>query len=163
LELHGVFVNRILVAVPRDKLSVAAQDALLQIQETTTICLDYLVERMRIHRSPSDGSAATKTAPNEAVNSVEGIVNLAIGPVPYHRVKRLIDLVGAAMLLITLAPLFLLLGALVAADVGLPLVFWQQRPGLHKRPFKLYKFRTMAHAHDADGRRESDNARISVV
>ena len=37
LELHGVFVDRILVAAPRDDLSVAAQDALSQIQETTTI------------------------------------------------------------------------------------------------------------------------------
>ena len=41
---------------------------------------------------------------------------------------------------ITLAPLFLLVGLLVAADVGLPLVFWQQRPGLRGRPFKLQVF-----------------------
>jgi lipopolysaccharide/colanic/teichoic acid biosynthesis glycosyltransferase len=162
LELHGVFVDRILVAVPRDDLSVAVQDALSQIKETTTICLDYLVERMGI-QAPSAGPVVAKPAPKETVRTVEGVLNLAIGQVPYHRVKRLIDFVGSAVLLITLAPLFLLVGLLVGADVGLPLVFWQQRPGLGGRPFKLYKFRTMAHAYGADGQRKSDSARVSVV
>ena len=82
---------------------------------------------------------------------------------PYHRVKRAIDLVGSAVLLIALAPLFLLVGLLVAADVGLPLVFWQQRPGLRGLPFKLYKFRTMADAYGSDGQRKSDKARVSTV
>jgi lipopolysaccharide/colanic/teichoic acid biosynthesis glycosyltransferase len=162
LELHGVFVDRILVAVPRDDLSLAMQDALSQIQETTTICLEYLVERMGIQLPPA-GSAVPKPAPKETASSAVAAVNLAIGQVPYHRVKRVIDLVGSAVLVITLAPLFLLVGLLVAADVGLPLVFWQQRPGLRGRPFKLYKFRTMAHAYGSDGQRKSDNARVSAV
>ena len=162
LELHGVFVDRILVAVPRDDLSLAVQDALSQIQETTTICLEYLVERMGIQLPPA-GSAVPKPAPKETVSSAVAAVNLAIEQVPYHRVKRVIDLVGSAVLVITLAPLFLLVGLLVAADVGLPLVFWQQRPGLRGRPFKLYKFRTMAHAYSSDGQRKSDNARVSAV
>jgi lipopolysaccharide/colanic/teichoic acid biosynthesis glycosyltransferase len=162
LELHGVFVDRILVAVPRDDLSLAMQDALSQIQETTTICLEYLVERMGIQLPPA-GSAVPKPAPKETASSAVAAVNLAIGQVPYHRVKRVIDLVGSAVLVITLAPLFLLVGLLVAADVGLPLVFWQQRPGLRGRPFKLYKFRTMAHPYGSDGQRKSDNARVSAV
>jgi lipopolysaccharide/colanic/teichoic acid biosynthesis glycosyltransferase len=160
--LHGVFVDRTLVAVPRDDLSVAVQDALSLIQETTTIGFEYLVERMGI-QSRSAASVVVKPAPKETVRTVEGVFNLSIGQVPYHRVKRLIDLVGSAVLVITLAPLFLLVGLLVAADVGLPLVFWQQRPGLGGRPFKLYKFRTMAHACGADGQRKSDSARVSVV
>jgi lipopolysaccharide/colanic/teichoic acid biosynthesis glycosyltransferase len=91
-------------------------------------------------QSPSAGSAAAKPASKETVSSVEGVLNLAIGPVPYHRLKQLIDLVGSTALVVVVAPLFLLVGLLIAADVGLPLVFWQQRPGLHRRPFKLYKF-----------------------
>src|SRR5262249_20383669 len=59
--------------------------------------------------------------------------------------------------------LFLLVSLVVAADVGLPLVFWQQRPGLHRRPFKLYKFRTMARAFGADSQRKSDSVRVSAV
>jgi lipopolysaccharide/colanic/teichoic acid biosynthesis glycosyltransferase len=97
------------------------------------------------------------------VSSALTAVNQAFDQVPYHQVKRAIDLVGSAVLLVTVAPLFLAVGLLVAADVGLPLVFWQQRPGLRGRAFKLYKFRTMADAYCSEGQRKSDDARISAV
>jgi lipopolysaccharide/colanic/teichoic acid biosynthesis glycosyltransferase len=162
LELHGVVVDRILVAAPRDNLSVPAQDALSQIQETTTICIEYLAERMGLEPLPA-GSAAAKPASTETVSSPLTAVNQAFDQVPYQRIKRAIDLVGSAGLLITVAPLFLLVGLLAAADVGLPLVFWQQRPGLRGRPFKLYKFRTMSDAYSSEGQRKSDDARVTAV
>jgi lipopolysaccharide/colanic/teichoic acid biosynthesis glycosyltransferase len=161
LETHGVFVDRILVAMPRNDLSLTVQDALSQIQETTTIRLDYLIERMGI-QSPPTRSAVTKPLPEESTSSVAA-VDRTLRPVPYQRVKRTIDLVASAVLVIVLAPLFLLVGLVVAADVGLPVVFWQQRPGFREQPFRLYKFRTMADAHDSDGQRKSDNERISAV
>jgi hypothetical protein len=84
LELHGVFVDRILVAVPRDDLSVAVQDALSQIKETTTICLDYLVERMGI-QAPSAGLVVECPATTESFSSVEVLLNLAMGK--YHIIE----------------------------------------------------------------------------
>src|SRR5262249_41402961 len=96
---------------------------------TTTICVEYLAERMGL-QSPPAGTAVARPASTEAVSSALETVDQAFDQVPYHRVKRAIDLVGSAVLLITVAPLFLLVGLLVAADVGLPLTFWQQRPGL---------------------------------
>jgi hypothetical protein len=105
LELHGVFVDRILVALPRDDLSLALQDALSQIPETTTICLEYLVERMGI-QSPPAGTAVAKPTPKETVSSTVAAVNLAFAEVPYHLVKQAMDIVGSAVLVITLAPLF---------------------------------------------------------
>ena len=162
LELHGVFVDRILVAVPRDDLSIPARHALSQIQETTTIDIEYLVERIGI-QSPPAGSATSKASSNEPISSTLTAVDQAFEQMRYHQVKRAIDLVIAGVLLITLSPLFLFVGFLVAADVGLPLVFWQQRPGLRGRPFKLYKFRTMADAYNSDGQRKSDKARASSV
>ncbi len=62
-----------------------------------------------------------------------------------------------------LAPLFIVLGLVVAVDVGLPTVFWQQRPGVRGRPFKLYKFRTMRGAHDQSGARIADAERLSAI
>jgi lipopolysaccharide/colanic/teichoic acid biosynthesis glycosyltransferase len=162
LELHGVFVDRILVAAARDNLSVRTQDALSQVVETTTICIEYLVERMGLQPPPA-GSAVAKPASAETVSSALAAFDQAFDQVPYHRVKRAIDLFGSALLLITVAPLFLAVGLLVAADVGLPLVFWQQRPGLRGRPFKLYKFCTMAEAYSSDGQRKSDNTRVSAL
>jgi lipopolysaccharide/colanic/teichoic acid biosynthesis glycosyltransferase len=162
LEPHGVFVDRILVALARDNLSVRTQDALAQIEETTTIFIEYLVERMGLQPLPA-GSAVAKPASAETVSSALAAFNQAFDQLPYHRVKRAIDVFASAALLITVAPLFLAVGLLVAADVGLPLVFWQQRPGLRGRPFKLYKFRTMAEAYGSDGQRKSDNTRVSAL
>jgi lipopolysaccharide/colanic/teichoic acid biosynthesis glycosyltransferase len=162
LETHGVFVDCILVTTPRNDLSLAVQRALSQIQETTTIRLDYLTERMGIH-SPPASTVVAKSAPQESANSAVAAASQALSLVPYRRVKRAIDVVASSLLIVTLAPLFLLVGLVVAADVGLPVVFWQQRPGLGGRPFRLYKFRTMDDAHGTDGRRKSDNERVSVV
>jgi lipopolysaccharide/colanic/teichoic acid biosynthesis glycosyltransferase len=57
----------------------------------------------------------------------------------------------------------LLVAALVAIDLGFGISFSQQRPGLFGRPFKLHKFCTMAGAHDAKGRRLSDEERMSGI
>ncbi len=67
------------------------------------------------------------------------------------------------MLILLLAPLIALVGLVVALDVGLPTVFWQQRPGVRGRPFKLYKFRTMRNAHDERGARIPDAQRLSSI
>jgi lipopolysaccharide/colanic/teichoic acid biosynthesis glycosyltransferase len=161
LETHGVFVDCILVTTPRNDLSLAVQIALSQIQETTTIRLEYLAERMGIQSPPR--TIVANPAPGEPIGSTAGVVNRALGQVSYHQAKRVIDAAASAAMLISLAPLFLLVGLLVAADVGLPFVFWQQRPGLRGRPFKLFKFRTMGAAHHADGQRISDGERVSAV
>ena len=162
LETHGVFVDCILVTMARNDLSLAVQDALLQIQKTTTIRLEYLTERMGIH-SPPARTVVAKSSPEEPVIATVAAVNLAIGEVSYHHVKRVIDVVASTAAVILLAPLFLLVGLVVVADVGLPVVFWQQRPGLGGRPFRLYKFRTMGDAHYDDGERKSDGERASAV
>jgi lipopolysaccharide/colanic/teichoic acid biosynthesis glycosyltransferase len=162
LETHGVFVDCILVTVPRDDLSLAVQDELLQIQGTTTIRLEYLAERMGI-QSPPARTGVGKPSLEEPLGSTIPTVNRALGPVPYHRVKQAIDVAASAAAVILFSPLLLLVGLLVAADVGLPVVFWQQRPGLRGRPFRLYKFRTMGDALSADGQRKSEAERVSAV
>jgi lipopolysaccharide/colanic/teichoic acid biosynthesis glycosyltransferase len=81
----------------------------------------------------------------------------------YWRGKRIFDLAAAGIFLVLLMPLILLIGLVVALDVGLPTVFWQQRPGARGAPFKLYKFRTMRNAHDLRGVRIPDAQRLSPV
>jgi lipopolysaccharide/colanic/teichoic acid biosynthesis glycosyltransferase len=67
------------------------------------------------------------------------------------------------VLIVILAPVACIVALLVALDVGLPLVFWQKRPGRFGRPFKLFKFRTMHAGHDAQGNRVPDEARSSKL
>src|SRR5690606_25471054 len=57
----------------------------------------------------------------------------------------------ALVLLVLLSPVILLIAILVLWKLGAPVLYNQQRPGLHGRLFKLYKFRTMTDARDAQG------------
>ena len=57
--------------------------------------------------------------------------------------KRLFDLLAAGAGLLVLAPLFALLALLIKLDSSGPVFFRQWRVGLHGRPFRIFKFRTM--------------------
>ena len=57
--------------------------------------------------------------------------------------KRLIDIVGAAVGLIILSPFLLGAATAILLSDGRPFLFRQTRVGLHGRPFTMLKFRTM--------------------
>lgn len=76
--------------------------------------------------------------------------------------KRLLDLAVALPALVVLAPVIALTAGLVRAKLGTPVLFRQQRPGLHGRPFQLLKFRTMRDAVDARGEPLPDEARLTA-
>lgn len=79
-------------------------------------------------------------------------------PVLYYRahgaqpadflIKQITDYLGATLLLITLAPLVLLVALLVRLTSPGPVIYRQQRAGLNGRPFTMYKFRSMIAAAD---------------
>jgi exopolysaccharide biosynthesis polyprenyl glycosylphosphotransferase len=58
-------------------------------------------------------------------------------------VKRVCDLLAASLLLLGLAPLMLIITALIRRQTGEPALFLQTRVGYHGKPFTLIKFRTM--------------------
>jgi exopolysaccharide biosynthesis polyprenyl glycosylphosphotransferase len=57
--------------------------------------------------------------------------------------KRFLDVTGSCVLLLLTMPLMLGIAALIRMTSGAPVIFSQNRSGLHGRPFRLYKFRTM--------------------
>jgi exopolysaccharide biosynthesis polyprenyl glycosylphosphotransferase len=57
--------------------------------------------------------------------------------------KRTLDIVGASVLLIALAPVLALIAVLIKLDSRGPVLFTQRRSGRAGRIFKLYKFRSM--------------------
>ena len=57
--------------------------------------------------------------------------------------KRLMDVVLSSLALLLLSPVFLLTALLIKATSPGPVFFIQERVGLNKRRFRLYKFRTM--------------------
>jgi lipopolysaccharide/colanic/teichoic acid biosynthesis glycosyltransferase len=57
--------------------------------------------------------------------------------------KRLCDFLGALLLVIILAPLFLAIGLAIRLETSGPIFFTQVRPGLVGKRFRIWKFRTM--------------------
>src|SRR5690606_10232469 len=77
--------------------------------------------------------------------------------------KRLFDIVISSLLLILLSPVLLVLSILVRITLGSPVLFRQVRPGLHGRPFTMYKFRTMTDERDIQGRLLPDEQRLTKL
>ncbi len=75
--------------------------------------------------------------------------------------KRALDIIGASMGLLAFGPLMLYLAWRVKRDLGSPVLFRQIRPGLHGKPFVLYKFRTMTEKRDQEGNLLPDAERIT--
>ncbi len=57
--------------------------------------------------------------------------------------KRFVDIVGSAAGLVLISPIMLLTALAVKLSSPGPIIFKQERIGLHNKPFWMYKFRTM--------------------
>lgn len=68
--------------------------------------------------------------------------------------KRAMDVVGSAIMLILFAPLFLLVALAIKVSSKGPVLFRQQRVGLHGQRFTFLKFRSMRHQNDSTVHRE---------
>lgn len=75
--------------------------------------------------------------------------------------KRLTDILGSLLGLLLLSPMMLLVALLIRLRMGTPVLFKQQRPGLHGKPFDMYKFRTMTNAKDENGELLPDAQRMT--
>jgi lipopolysaccharide/colanic/teichoic acid biosynthesis glycosyltransferase len=165
LEVRGIVVDRIAVMQPLAQLSRPASEAIFTVERASGVKIDWLVERLAFTEDankikPSVDSSIQASHSGRAGLGTK-VETLSLGR--YGYVKRAFDIVTAAMFIIALAPLACLVALLVALDVGLPIVFWQQRPGRAGRPFKLFKFCTMRAAHDVEGNRVPDELRSTSV
>jgi sugar transferase EpsL len=79
------------------------------------------------------------------------------------QLKRLFDVAAAGVLLILLSPVLTAIAAVIAISMGAPVLFRQQRPGLHGTLFTILKFRTMVDATDASGNQLPDARRITRI
>lgn len=77
--------------------------------------------------------------------------------------KRMLDVVGAAVGLVVLSPLLAAVALVILAREGRPILFRQVRPGVGGKPFEMLKFRTMSNAVDAEGRPLPDAQRLTTL
>lgn len=57
--------------------------------------------------------------------------------------KQAIEICFSLIVLLCLSPIMLVIALLIKLDDGGPVIFTQYRLGIYKRPFLIYKFRTM--------------------
>lgn len=81
-------------------------------------------------------------------------------------IKRLMDLIIAAAALVVASPVMVIAAVLVKLTSKGPVIFKQERIGLHNKPFKMYKFRTMKvqkSAEEQKGWTTKDDPRVTKV
>lgn len=61
----------------------------------------------------------------------------------YKKIKRILDVIFASIMLVFLSPLMLLVALVIKLESKGPALFKQDRRGLNGDPFKIYKFRSM--------------------
>lgn len=165
LEPHGTIIERIVVTCAFEDLPRQAQSALLSLEAGSSCELQLMAEQLRFVEGPKNRLRGANTSMDQDCSKLR----LSF-PVPMYEkiarkrfwsIKRSIDFCAALGLLVMLSPVMLVTSCLVAITTGLPVVFWQQRPGLAGVPFRLYKFRTMRSAHDSYGQPLRDEDRIN--
>ena len=77
--------------------------------------------------------------------------------------KRVFDFSIAAIVLTAMSPVLLIVALVVRVNFGRPILFSQERPGLHEKIFNIYKFRTMHNATDKKGNLLPDAMRLSTI
>ncbi|MDY3373063.1 MAG: sugar transferase [Terrisporobacter othiniensis] len=76
-------------------------------------------------------------------------------------IKRKIDLIVSLIALVVFSPILILVAILVRFNLGSPVIFKQERPGLNEEIFTLYKFRTMSNEKDQWGELLPDELRLT--
>ena len=76
-------------------------------------------------------------------------------------IKRCVDFILALVAIIVLSPVLVVVAILVRRKLGSPVLYKQQRPGLHECIFTIYKFRTMTDERDVNGELMPDEIRLT--
>ena len=144
--LHSQIVDEVAICLPFSMEEL--------IEQTARVC----EEEGKVVRMPVAPVDRLLTAGRlESVDGV-GVYSLANGPdrAVGLLLKRLVDIAGATMLMIVMAPVMASLAIAIKKDSKGPVFFRQERVGLHGRTFMLVKFRSMC----LDAEDQLDDLRI---
>ncbi len=117
LEIHGVFVDRIVVTQAFERLMPAAREALSEIEAGSDIVVDYFSERLGLAHEERVSAPSRRIAPAageaRAKSEHDALSALAYSPAvkrSYWAWKRAADIIGASVLILVLSPLIALVG-----------------------------------------------------
>lgn len=139
-------IDNLLVILPENKLDEIA----ITLSLTEYYKLERIVdmcEKSGVHtKFIPDYNNIIPTKPH--TEDLLGLPVVNIRHVPLNEsfnkfIKRAFDIVGAAALIVLFTPIMLFVALLIKLTSPGPLIFKQERVGLHNHPFQMYKFRSM--------------------
>jgi lipopolysaccharide/colanic/teichoic acid biosynthesis glycosyltransferase len=138
---HGVRIDTVVLAAHPNEIPAEAWLEVCRVCQVLDIELEVLPERLMPERSEADQSAPIG-APLGDTQILEVELPVSLNR-PFWNIKRALDVAVTIALALVLLPVILVVCLLVMFDVGIPVVFWQQRLGRKGAPLHLYKFRTL--------------------
>ena len=132
-------VDQVYVALPLRSRYVDFEAA-LQACERTGVSASWLADQF----------ASTPGNHRRQISGNGSVIN--ISPEPDYRlliIKRTVDVVGAAAGLVVAAPVLALAAMAIKLTDGGPVLYVQARHGQYRRPFRMYKLRTMVDGADS--------------
>ncbi len=153
--------------------TIIADNDIERVMVASPIQMRELVERLAL----ADEADVRVDVVPELYEIFIGSVDSVVSDIPLMRIthehrayvrtfKRLMDILGALLLLVILSPFLLLAALAVLFTMGWPILFFQDRTGRDLRTFEVVKFRTMVR--DAEARSgpvlaTEDDPRITPV
>lgn len=105
--------------------------------------------------------------PRTAMVAGQVLIDVSSADIPAStaNLKRLGDIIGSALTLVAISPILAIIAIMVKNDSPGPVIYAQERIGYKKKPFKIYKFRTMRIDAESQGPALSstDDPRITKI
>jgi lipopolysaccharide/colanic/teichoic acid biosynthesis glycosyltransferase len=150
-QVHGVEIDEVWLSDDAAALPAEALQRLSEQCEARGLKLKRIAVALNLEpRVQEEPRPVVASAPTAEIDLPE-----------YFRLKRVLDILASAGLLIALMPLATIAACFVLYDVGAPILFWQQRIGRNGRKFLLYKFRTYHAPFDRRGNKIAQEDRLS--
>lgn len=149
-RVHGVDIDEVWLSDDAAALPTEALDLLSAQCENRGLKIKRISTALNLEPPPQEQIRRMAPTPVKEIEMTK-----------YFKLKRALDVLASASLLIALLPLSAVAAALVLYDVGAPILFWQQRIGRNGRKFLLYKFRTYHAPYDRNGNKLADEDRLS--
>ncbi len=151
-QVHGVEIDEVWLSDDAATLPAEALQRLSEQCEKRALKLKRIAVALNLEPRVQEAEA-----PRPVVRAPIAEIELP----KYFKLKRVLDVLASAGLLIALTPLAAIAACLVLYDVGAPILFWQQRIGRNGRKFLLYKFRTYHAPFDRRGNKIAQEDRLS--
>ncbi len=136
-----------------------------QLEDIVTVC-----EKSGVHtKFIPDYNSVIPSRPY--LEDLDGLAVVNIRRVPLANtanmlIKRLVDMIGAIVAILLFSPVMVVAAIGIKVTSKGPLIFKQERVGLHNRPFQMYKFRSMevqTEAEEKKGWTTKDDPRVTKI